>query len=257
MVKNKLRNIKLVIEYDGTNYCGWQTQKGQITVQETITKVLSDICGHKITLHGASRTDSKVHSQAQVANFLTKSRLTGYQFLQALNDHLPDDIVIRKAEEVRRSFHAQFDAKSKTYRYIILNSHIPCALDRKFCYFFPFPLKRDAEDAMKKAVRYLIGRHNFRAFATKSSQKENCYRKIYSIKITRNKNYIYIDIKGSGFLYNMVRTIVGTLLQVGQGKIKPQDIKDILKSQDRKKAGPTVPAKGLCLLKVEYADTSK
>lgn len=249
MVKNKLRNIKLVIEYDGTNYCGWQIQKNGPTVQETITKTLTKITGHKITLYGASRTDSGVHSTGQTANFMTDSRLTPYQFLRAINDHLPDDIVIRSVKEMLTSFNSRYDAKSKIYRYTILNSIIPNAFDKHLYYFLPY---RTSIDRMRKAARYLIGKHNFKAFAAKSSQKEDCHRRIYSIKITKDKDYIYMDIKGNGFLYNMVRTIVGTLLWVSQGKMQPEDIKGIIKSEDRKKAGPTVPSKGLCLVKVNY-----
>ena len=140
-----------------------------------------------------------------------------------------------------------YDAKSKNYRYTILNSTIRTALDRNFYYFVPYKI---SISRMKQALKYLVGRHDFRAFATRSSAKENCIRKIYSIKINTKGDYIYIDIKGNGFLYNMVRTIVGTLLLVAQGKIKPEGIKAIIESRERKKAGPTAPAKGLCLLKV-------
>ena len=246
---SKLRNIKLTIEYDGTNYCGWQIQKNARSVQAVITETLTKITGHKITLYGASRTDSGVHARGQVANFRTQSRMTHYQFIKALNSNLPGDIVIRAVKDVSKSFNSMYDAKSKDYRYTILNSPIPSALDRSFYYFAPYPI---SIAPMKKAARYLVGRHDFRAFATKSSAKENCIRKIYSIKITSKGDYIYIDIKGNGFLYNMVRTIVGTLLLVAQGKMESVNIKQIIKSRERKKAGPTAPAKGLCLLRVSY-----
>lgn len=244
-----MRNIKLTIEYDGTNYCGWQIQKNAKAVQDVITEAITKITGHKITLYGASRTDSGVHAKGQVANFRTRSRMTPYQFIKALNSNLPNDIAIRAAKEVSKPFNSMYDARSKNYRYTLLNSPVPTALDRNFYYFAPY---RISLAKMRKAARYLAGEHNFRAFATKSSAKENCVRKIYSIKITGKNDYIYIDIKGNGFLYNMVRTIVGTLLLIAQGKMKPEDIKEILKSQDRKKAGPTAPAKGLCLLRVSY-----
>lgn len=245
----KLRNIKLTIEYDGTNYCGWQIQKNAKAVQEVITEAIAKITGHKITLCGASRTDSGVHAKGQIANFRTHSRMTPYQFIKALNSNLPNDIAIRAVKEVSKSFNSMYDAKSKDYRYTILNSPIPTALDRNFYYFVPYKI---SISRMKKALKYLVGRHDFRAFATRSSAKENCIRKIYSIKITTKNDYIYIDIKGNGFLYNMVRTIVGTLLLIAQGKIKPEDIRAIIESRERKKAGPTAPAKGLCLLRVNY-----
>lgn len=142
-----------------------------------------------------------------------------------------------------------FNARSKDYRYTILNSPIPTALDRNFYCFVPYKI---SVNRMKQALKYLVGRHNFRAFATRSSSKENCIRKIYSIRITKKGDYVYVDINGNGFLYNMVRTIVGTLLLIAQNKIKPESIREIIESQDRKKAGPTAPAKGLCLLKVNY-----
>ncbi|MBI5778884.1 MAG: tRNA pseudouridine(38-40) synthase TruA [Planctomycetes bacterium] len=244
-----MRNIKLAIEYDGTNYCGWQIQQNAKAVQDVITEALTKITGHKITLYGASRTDSGVHAKGQAANFRTRSRMTPQQFIKALNSNLPDDIAIRAAKEVPKSFNSMYDAKSKDYRYTILNSFIRSVLDRNFYYFAPY---RISLARMKKAARYLVGRHDFRAFASKSSAKENCIRKIYSIKIVKKNEYVYVDIKGNGFLYNMVRTIVGTLLLVAQGKIKPESIREILNSQERKKAGPTAPAKGLCLIKVNY-----
>ena len=243
----KLRNIKLTIEYDGTNYCGWQIQKNAKSVQEVLTETIAKITGHKITLYGASRTDSGVHAKGQIANFRTNSRMTSHQFIKALNSNLPGDIAIRTVKEVNKSFNSMYDAKSKNYRYTILNSTIRTALDRNFYYFVPYKI---SISRMKPALKYLIGRHDFRAFATRSSAKENCIRKIYSIKINTKANYIYINIKGNGFLYNMVRTIVGTLLLVAQDKIKPEGIRAIIESRERKKAGPTAPAKGLCLLKV-------
>jgi tRNA pseudouridine38-40 synthase len=246
---HKQRNIKLTIEYDGTNYCGWQIQKNAMSVQEVLTETITKITGHKITLYGASRTDSGVHGKGQIANFRTHSRMTPYQFIKALNSNLPNDIAIRAVKEVSKSFNSMYDAKSKDYRYTILNSPIPTALDRKFYYFVPYKI---SISRIKQSLKYLIGSHDFRAFATKSSSKENCIRKIYSIKITTKGDYIYIDIKGNGFLYNMVRTIVGTLLLIAQDKLKPEDMRKIIESQERKKAGPTAPAKGLCLLRVSY-----
>lgn len=243
------RKIKLTIEYDGSNYCGWQIQKNGLAIQEVVAKALSRISGRKVNLQGASRTDSGVHAKGQTAHFLTSSRMTPEQFVLALNARLPDDIAVRKAEPVRKSFHARFQAKNKSYRYTILNSRIRTALDRNFYYLAPYRLSLGQ---MKKASRYLIGQHDFRAFASQSSDKEDCRRRIYSIKISKKGGRIYIDITGNGFLYNMVRTIVGTLLQIGRGKIKPEYIKEILESRERKKAGPTAPAKGLCLIKVNY-----
>jgi tRNA pseudouridine38-40 synthase len=243
------RNIKLTIEYDGTNYCGWQTQSGPTTVQETVSKTLTKIVGHQVTLYGASRTDSGVHARGQSANFRTSSQMTPAQFIKALNSSLPGDIAVRAAKSVPESFNAMHKARSKHYRYTILNSPVRSALDRNFYYFAPYKL---SVNRMRQTLKYLVGRHDFRAFASKSSGRENCVRKIYSIRISKQGAYININIKGNGFLYNMARTIVGTLLLIGQGKMKPEAIKTIIRSRVRKKAGPTAPAKGLCLLKVNY-----
>ncbi|MCK4909565.1 MAG: tRNA pseudouridine(38-40) synthase TruA [Planctomycetes bacterium] len=247
----KKRNIKLLIEYEGTHYCGWQSQDGrQITVQETISQALKKITGQKTTLYGASRTDSGVHALGQVATFFTTSRLPPERFLFAINSYLPDDIVIKEVKDVRIGFKPQTQAKRKTYIYTIINGRVPSALRRNLIHFIVKP--RLNVNRMRQAARYLVGRHDFRAFATKGHLKENCVRKIYSLAVSREKNEVKFEVVGNGFLYNMVRAIVGTLLLVGQGKMTPKNVKKILDSHDRKQAGPTAPAKGLCLIKIEY-----
>jgi len=168
----------------------------------------------------------------------------------ALNTNLPDDIVIKKAELVSKGFNAQFNAHAKTYLYTIKIGQTPSAIQRYVTYYVG--VRRLDLKAMRKAVRYLVGKHDFRAFATEASRKPNCIRQVYTINIAKDEKFIYIKVRGSGFLYNMVRTIVGTLLLVGQKKMSPEEIKEILESHDRRKAGPNVPAHGLCLIKVEY-----
>jgi len=244
-----MRNIGLRIEYDGTNYCGWQIQKGHTSIQEIITNALSKITGHKITLYSAGRTDSGVHAEGQVANFLTTSLLSVGKFVKALNHHLPKDIVVRNAREMPKSFNARYRATGKLYRYTILNSPIPTALNRNYCYYYPYKINLNL---IKKAAKCLVGTHNFRAFASKAALKKSCVRTLSFIRISRKGRYVYINIQGNGFLYNMVRTIVGTLLWVNQGKMSPRDIAEILNSQERRKAGPTIAAKGLCMVKVLY-----
>lgn len=249
--KGPFRNIKLLIEYEGTHYHGWQTQAKDRTIQETIIKAIKRVTGEKVILYGAGRTDSGVHAMGQVANFLTRSRLPAERIMYALNAYLPDDIVIKKGDEVSPAFNAQRRVKSKTYVYTIINGKTPSALQRHFSYF----IRRKALDVsqMSQAVRYLVGKHDFRAFTTQSNRKENCVRIIYSLNIlSRKRATIQFKVKGNGFLYNMVRAIVGTLILVGQGKIKPVEVKRILDSRDRGQAGPTAPGRGLCLVKVEY-----
>jgi len=252
MLQNKksLRNIKLVIEYDGSNYCGWQWQKGQISIQEMLARVVKQITGRDAVIHGASRTDSGVHAVGQVANFLTQAKLSTFRLLRALNGNLPHDIVVKSVSEVPAAFNACFKAKSKTYIYTILNRRISSPLNRAFVWFISGK-KLDIK-LMKKAAVGLKGHHNFRAFASESHKNKNYVRTISSISITEHDGFIYIKVTGNGFLYNMVRAIVGTLVQVGQGKITPKEVKKILISHDRKRAGPTAPARGLCLMKVRY-----
>jgi tRNA pseudouridine38-40 synthase len=263
------RNIKLTIEYDGSAYFGWQSQNGHhATVQETVLKAIQKATGEKVILRGASRTDTGVHAFGQVANFHSLSTLPPERLRAAFNDYLPHDIIIRKAEDVPDKFNAQFKAKAKTYCYTIVTGATSSALQRHFSYY----LKGRALDlkAMRKAARYLIGRHDFSALgsAAERNRRHHNIRTIYSVNIKeattmfngfsirniygRENRIIQIIVKGKGFLYNMVRTIVGTLLLVGKGKILPEDVKKILKSRDRNKAGPTMPPHGLCLLKIEY-----
>jgi len=243
------RNIKLTIEYDGTNYCGWQIQKHKATIQSEILKAIKKITGENVILRGASRTDSGVHSLGQVANFKTTSRIPIEKIPSALNAHLPSDITIKNAEESSDDFDAQFSAKLKTYRYVILNRKTPCALMRNTSYLVKTPLNIKN---IISAAQYLVGKKDFRAFATKNKNKKNTIRYIKSISIKKKNDIITFDIEGNGFLYNMVRTIVGTLLLCGLGKLKPQDVKKILESRDRKNAGQTLPAKGLCLINIKY-----
>jgi tRNA pseudouridine38-40 synthase len=243
-------NIKLTIEYEGTNYQGWQRQKNTPrTLQEIIEKTLRRILQRRVKLIAAGRTDAGVHARCQVANFKTSSRIPPARLKQALNSLLPDDVVVSRACRVNSGFHARFDAKSKTYRYTILNQSHPSAFWRNLAYFVPYELDFKL---MQKAARFLAGRHNFSSFQASDKKQRNSLRTIKKIKLTKQGNFIFIDIRADGFLYKMVRNIVGTLIEVGKKKLSPAGIKRILVLRNRKLAGPTAPGRGLCLLRVKY-----
>jgi tRNA pseudouridine38-40 synthase len=304
-----MRNIKLVIEYDGTNFSGWQEQRGSVrpcvarsetcqtsrasgrfavanwhattphsasgipTIQACLREAIHKVTGEWVVVYGASRTDAGVHALGQVANFKTSSRLPAERFVPALNYYLPREIVVRSAVEVPEGFHAQYNAISKVYRYTVLNDPIPRAIGRDLYYHFPWPL--DVEK-MQEAAHCLVGEHDFRAFCVEAHNKEDTVRTIKSFEILKksvgaglrptptngepggpctNKvqgGYIYFNVEADGFLHKMIRGIVGTLLQVGSGKMGLTEFRGILESRDRRLAGPTAPAKGLCLLKVNY-----
>jgi len=253
-----MRNIKLVIEYDGTNYNGWQIQHHNVTksprqksktIQETIEKALCKILQEKVKLIGSGRTDSGVHARAQAANFSTSCEIPADKLLKGLNGLLPDDIVITAVQEVGLAFHSRYSAKSKKYRYTILNRGYPSAVERNFCYFYSYPLDLKS---MARAAKYLRGRHDFSAFRSSGKKGSSSIRTIVEISVTKEGDFVYIDVEADGFLYNMARSIAGTLLEVGRGKISHSDVKSILFKRNRALAGPTAPAKGLCLLAVRY-----
>jgi len=251
-----MRNLKLQVEYDGTNYCGWQVQRGQksqrhkkLSIQEVIEKTLRKILQEKVNLIASGRTDAGVHAKAQVANFKTNSAIPLEKLQKALNGLLPDDITISKIEEAALNFHSRFAVKSKLYRYTILNRPFPSAFLANTAYFYPYPLN---VKIMQKEARKLLGRHNFKAFQASDIQKRNPIKTIKKIEVAKEKDLIYIDIEADGFLYNMVRNIVGTLIEIGRTRFSSESLNRILYSKDRRLAGPTAPAKGLCLLKVRY-----
>ena len=248
-----MRNIKLTIEYDGTDFYGWQVQiKSQRTVQAEIEKALKKIFKKHVTLFGSGRTDSGVHALGQAANFHAATKLPIATIQTALNANLPKDIAVVDIEEVGPRFHARFSVKSKTSRYTILNRPARCALQRRFCLFYPYPLNLRS---MRAEARALVGRHDFKSFQAANpsrDEKATTVRTVRGVEIKRKDDFIHIDIEVDGFLYKMVRNIVGTLLEVGRGKIKPEAVREILESGDRRKAGKTMPAHGLALLWVRY-----
>jgi tRNA pseudouridine38-40 synthase len=246
-----MRNLKLTIEYDGTNYCGWQVQKisKKKSIQETIEKSLQKILQEKSRLIAQGRTDAGVHAEAQVANFKTKSNISIEKIQKALNGLLPQDIKIIRIEEKPLSFHSRFDARYKVYRYTILNRPYPSAFLRNTAYFYPYPLNIKL---IQKEARCLLGRHNFKALQGSGEREKHTVRTIKRIYLVKDRDLIYTYIMANGFLKNMARNIVGTLIEIGRERLGPGSLKKILLSQNRKLAGPTAPAKGLCLVKVVY-----
>lgn len=243
------RNIKLTIQYDGTRYAGWQFQKNARSIQEAIQDAIKDITGESVNLIGSGRTDAGVHAEAQVANFRTRSKIPLKNIQMALNSALADDIVISRAEEAGPKFNAQHDARSKIYRYAVVNNDFVNPLIRRCAAkcFYQIDI-----DLMKKAAKILTGRHDFTSFQTVDGVEKDAVRTIEYIKFEKCKDMVYIYMKADGFLYNMARAIVGTLIEVGRGKYSIDYVREILKKRDRRCSGPTMPAKGLCLVRVFY-----
>lgn len=246
-----MRNIKLILEYDGTRYQGWQVQKRRAskTLQETIEQALQKVMQEKIRLVASGRTDAGVHALGQVAHFQTESDIRLDKLHRALNSLLPGDISVLRVEECGIRFHSRFDAKSKIYRYTILNRNSRSALQRDTAYFFPYPLNLRR---MRKEAAWLLGRHDFKSFQAADKKERSSIRTIKQIKIVKRGPLIQIDIEANGFLTHMARNIVGTLIEIGRGKFLTGSMRKILRSKDRKQAGTCVPAKGLCLLEVKY-----
>lgn len=246
-----MRNIRITAAYDGTRYAGWQIQKNAGTVQEEIEKTLKKILKEKIKIIAAGRTDSGVHAKAQVANFKTKKNLPLQKLKAALNTNLPKDISITKIKNVPLKTHSRFDAKSKIYRYTILESRTKNPF--LYPYYYRVRYKLDIP-LMKKEAKVLLGKHDFKSFQAKSafSNIKSTARTVKKISVKKEKQFIYIDIEADGFLHNMVRNIVGTLIEIGRGYLPAGSMKKILDSRDRRKAGPTAPAEGLTLIKVKY-----
>lgn len=244
-----MKNVKLIVEYDGTNYSGWQKQNNNITVQGTLEEILSGLTKEKVEIIGCSRTDSKVHARKYVCNFQTNSTIPSDKFKEALNVKLPCDIAILESSEVPLNFHARYDCIGKKYSYTILERAVKATIDRNFMYQCKYDL--DIEK-MQEATKHFIGTHDFSAFKNSGSSVKTSIRNITELKVERLGNYVRIYASADGFLYNMVRIIVGTLVDVGTNKIKPETIIDIINSKDRSKAGKTAPPQGLCLEEVYY-----
>jgi len=243
-------NFKITIEYDGSAYHGWQRQTMDRTIQGEIETTLMTMAGNRVALTGSGRTDAGVHAYNQVANFQCETQLTPGVFQKGLNSLLPEDIVITSCEVVPEEFHAQYDAKSKTYHYRILNRPIPVAISRQYAWH----IRKELDlDAMRSALRFIVGTHDFKAFEGSGSPRADTIRCIINADLFKTDDgYVVLKLEGDGFLRFMVRNIVGTLVDVGLGKITPDDFKQILVSKDRNLAGITAPAHGLFLMTVRY-----
>lgn len=244
-----MRNIKLTIRYDGTDYSGWQSQKNGLAIQDVIERAIKKITGAHSHLTGSGRTDAGVHALAQIANFKTRSKIPLKNLKMALNSILPKDIVVYKVEEAACKFDAQRSAVAKLYRYSVMNSDFLDPFIRRYAAKSFYKIDTGL---MKKAAGILVGKHDFRSFQATDGTERNSVRNVMSIRITKHGDMIYFDIKADGFLYNMVRNIVGTLIEVGRGKFSVEMVADILRKRDRRSSGPTMPAKGLCLVRVDY-----
>jgi len=245
------RNVKLVLTYDGAGFVGWQRQKNAPSVQQALEEAIARVTGEQPTVVGAGRTDAGVHALGQVANFHTASRLSVVELHRALNGVLPATVAVLEAEEVDPAFHSRYRATGKHYRYTIYNATVRPVLERHRVLHVP---RRLDLSRVRRAARVLVGEHDFAAFTTHAREKENTVRRVEELNVRRNGERVLVDIIGNGFLYNMVRAIVGTLLDVGRGRLSAEDVADILTSADRRRAGNTAPAHGLCLVSVRYPD---
>ena len=241
--------VCLTVAYDGTNYHGWQVQPNAITIESVLNQALSDLLKEEITVTGASRTDAGVHSLGNVAVFDTNARMPAEKISYALNQRLPEDIVVQESKEVPSFFHPRHCNSRKTYEYRILNRTFRDPTKRLDTYFYHHNIDIDR---MKKAAQYLVGEHDFKSFCSVHTQAETTIRTIYQLEVEETGAEIRIRVCGNGFLYNMVRIIAGTLIEAGQGKYPPERVKEMLDGKERQKSGPTAPAKGLCLLGYEW-----
>ena len=244
-----MRNIALLLSYDGTNYYGYQRQNGFITIQECIETAILEITKQKSVIYGCGRTDTGVHAKKYLCTFNTDSKIPIEKFPEAINTRLPDDIVVYDAFEADEAFNGRFSIKEKTYRYIIDNSKISNPFLKNYAWTFKYNLDLDK---MKQAAEYIKGEHDFICFMASGGQVKTTVRTVYSLDITKEESRIVIDISSNGFLYNMVRIIVGTLCYVGTGKMEPEDVKTIIESKDRRCAGITAPPQGLYLYDIKY-----
>ncbi len=243
--------VKLVVAYDGTNYCGWQIQPNGVTIESVLNQHLSELLKEDIVVTGASRTDSGVHSLGNVAIFDTNTRMPAEKISFALNQKLPADIVVQDSCEVPADWHPRYQKGKKTYEYRILNKTFRNPTRRLDTYFYHYAL--DVE-RMQKAANYLIGEHDFKSFCAVGAQVKSTIRTVYDCKVVKESDIITIRVEGNGFLYNMVRIIAGTLIKVGAGDLAPEDMPKILEACDRSASGPTAPAHGLTMIGIEYQE---
>ena len=252
--RKNMKRVKLIVAYDGTNYHGWQTQPNAVTIEEVLNHHLSELLKEEIKVIGASRTDAGVHALGNVAVFDTSARMPADKISYALNTRLPEDIRIQDSCGVPSDFHPRFQKTTKTYEYRILNRRFPDPTRRlnSFYYYYPLDVVK-----MQEASLYLVGEHDFKSFCCVRTDAESTVRTVCSLDVNKEEDEIHITISGNGFLYNMVRIIAGTLIQVGKGKYEPKYIRQMLEACDRTQAGQTAPPQGLTLMKIEYLDEER
>jgi len=247
-----MRNLKLTLGYDGTDFNGWQVQPGYRTVQELLETAIATVTGRKVYANASGRTDSGVHAVGQVVNFHSDTRLAPAALVRALNANLPHDVACRHCEEVSPTFNANKDAVRKLYRYVIIDS----SLRSPFLFKYATSSRQQLDAAaMARAARVLVGRHDFHSFETEWPNRQTSIRTILHLSVNRVGEYIWIDVEADGFLYNMVRTIAGTLMNVGRGFWPEEKVQEILTAEDRTVAGPTAPPQGLFLMRVTYPNS--
>lgn len=250
-MEQKKKRVRLTVAYDGTNYHGWQIQNNGITIESELNRCLSALLGEPICVIGASRTDSGVHALGNIAVFDTVNRMPAEKISYALNQRLPEDIRIQRSEEVPADWHPRHCDSRKTYEYRIYRGQFPMPVKRLYALF---SYHRFDVGKMQEAASYLEGEHDFKSFCQTGAQVESTVRTLYSVKVLEQGADLVIQVCGNGFLYNMVRIIAGTLMEIGQGKRAPEEIRTILEARDRAAAGPTAPAHGLMLVKYEFAE---
>ncbi len=244
-----IRKIKLTVQYDGSRYRGWQIQPGERTIQGELVEALSNLVGIKTYVHGASRTDAGVSALGQVALFEIESPIPTENFADAINDRLPPEIVVTSAEEAPGEFDLFGSVKNKLYRYTIYTGRYRPVLRLNQCWYLP---KKLNVPAMNRAAQLLVGTKDFKSFASAADRRESSVRTIFRCDVTAEDKWIYVNVEGDGFLYNMVRNIVGTLVEVGVGRWKPEKMNEILEAKDRTAAGRLAPPAGLCLMWIQY-----
>lgn len=243
------KRVRLIVAYDGTNYHGWQVQKNGITIESELNRCLTELLQEPIEVIGASRTDAGVHALGNVAVFDTQARMPAEKISYALNQRLPEDIRIQKSEEVDADWHPRYCDSRKTYEYRIYRGEFPMPLKRLYTLHIYYNV--DLEK-MREAAKYFVGEHDFKSFCQVGAQVKSTVRTVYDVSIIEEGADLVIRVTGGGFLYNMVRIMAGTLLEVGKGKIEPSQIPEIIQTKDREAAGPTAPAHGLTLIKYEF-----
>lgn len=244
-----MKRYKMIVAYDGTNYNGFARQPEVTTIQGTLEKAISKITQEEVLTLGAGRTDRGVHAKGQCCTFDSETKIPTVKLARAINSQLPPDIVVKSVEEVEGSFHPRFGAKRKTYRYQILTSPMEDPFLYRYTLHYPYPIH---VDKMQEAANHMIGEHDFACFCASGSTVKDTVRTIYSIEVKQEGDLVWVDVCGNGFLYNMVRIIIGTLLYVNEEKLSTDEISEIITGKDRKKAGPTVPPQGLTMLDIIY-----